>query len=193
MVELGSMPGYYASFTITMSEVAIRDEIGQWVKNNPWAYKKGVSGHPVRYMPAALERACQEYIETRKLDEKGLTWAGLAIYLGISTTALINYRHGKVGKTDAVKSAIVGVLDFFGTHIEDQLENSVDAKFRLVNTESERWKDTKHVEINKTEDMRLIVQIEPELAQKLAKTAGDSLNFIDGECETIVDGGCSED
>ena len=39
------------------------------------------------------------------------------------------------------------------------------------------------------EDTRLIVQLSPELTEKLAKAAGESLDFqvIEGECEQIED------
>lgn len=57
----------------------------------------------------------------------------------------------------------------------------------LLNRRPGQWSETSHIRVENTQDSRLIVQLSPELTEKLAKAAGESLDFqvIEGECEPV--------
>ena len=74
-------------------------------------------------------------------------------------------------------------------------EHGVDVLERVIRDSPEKFltavsavvpKDFRF-EMNATNDQRLVVQLNPELAEKLARTAGESLDFtaINGECERV--------
>ena len=57
----------------------------------------------------------------------------------------------------------------------------------LKNRRPKEWRETSHIKVENTQDSRLIVQLSPELTEKLALAAGESLDFqvIEGECEPV--------
>jgi len=166
-----------------MSEIAIRNELGQWEKGNPYTFPAETSGRPLKYHPAKLRRTIAEYVDIQYIAEKSLTKAGLAAYMGITRGALSHYADGKIGRTPAIRSAIVNALEHYSTLIEAELEGRVDPKFRLTNMGVDRWRDTKHVQID-TVTHTAVVVLQPELVDKMHKAAGIT---VDGTCEVVVD------
>ena len=167
---------------------------------NEWRFKagepsarKGMS----LYSAHRLQRTIPEYIRIASTDNRRLTWSGLATHLGLTTAGLSKYRKGDAGRSEADKVAIVEVLGYYESLIEAQLEECLVDKdyatrgivFALTNQFSDRWSETKTIK-HETTDQRLIVQLHPDLAAKLEKSAGESISYtapIDGVCSVVED------
>ena len=165
-----------------------------FLPGNKWRFKPGTSGSVARYKPKTLEREADTYLST--LDEtKRPTWSGLAAHLGITTRTLDRYKSGEIGSTKAVKAANCLVLEYYGTLMESWLEQSltdkdfatVGIKHALNNQFSDRWSEKREISVTNQQDTRLIVQLSPELTNKLQQAAGESLDFktVEGEHETV--------
>jgi len=164
---------------------------------NPWRFTLGNQAALGNGMSLArMNRSVREYVTEQATTEKRLTWSGLAAFLGMTTTQLSNYRDGSVGRAND-KEGFISLLNYYQTLMESRLETMVTDRdyatrgvvFALTNQFSDRWSETKTIK-HETSDQRLIVQLHPDLAAKLEKSAGESISYtapLDGVCSVVED------
>jgi len=171
-----------------MSEQPITQDpkTNQFLPGNIWRYRPGQSGHPARYNYKSMRLKVIEYIESVDDPEeyaKCLTWSGLARYLGMSRKGLDRYAAGEIKKDT---SAIVALLDYYKTLMEDQKEYRLQSKdystagviFGLKNQHG--WRDEKHltVEGEVKHELSMVVEGMPKLAQRF-ENAGVTIDQPD--------------
>ena len=173
-----------------------RDAQGRFLPGNSYMaprWVKGQSGKPARYTPRKLEHAITGYVNMCLEQGIPIGRAGLAVALGMTTPALLRYTRGEIGKTDDDRAGCSFVLEAFNTLIEAQIESRLDSKdyatsgliFKAKNLFPDRWQDTRNIHVNHTEQMKLVVELDPtsKLFQRLQESGG--VEVIEGECEVV--------
>jgi len=168
-----------------MSEIAKSATTGQFLPGNPWRYRAGADGRPAKYNHNTLRQKVMEYRDAQLDEERPLTWAGLAAYLGITRQGLDLYRQGKVLDKTKASSAIVGVLEYYQTLMEADKESKLQSKeyatsgivFALKNQHG--WTDTQHVEHTGQAPIQIAITSDSPLRGRLER-AGVIVEQVDG-------------
>ena len=148
-----------------MSELNQDPETGQFLPGHTWKappWKPGKSGHTARYTPGRLRTVCTEYIEQQAINDKPLTWSGLAWFMGISRQALTRYYKGDIGLD---KPGIVHTLEIMRTAIEAQREEMLVNKdyatagviAALRSQDPDTWGDKAQAQQANTPSIRVIL------------------------------------
>ena len=156
------------------------DENGRLAKGNVWRFRPGQSGHPARYNYNTLRTKVIEHVEQCHEQEKTLTWAGLAFYVGMTAGGLNRYRNGEVGDK---KGAIVQMLEYYVTAMEAALEGKLHETtqgviFALKNQYADRWQDTRTIEhTGEQASINIVINPDSALATRLQRADTKSVTI----------------
>ena len=149
------------------------EESGKFLPGNTWRYRPGDHGHVARYSYRSLSLTIREYLQDCLNTDKRYTWAGLAVYMGITRQGLDDYRKAKYKTND--KHKISAILDYYATHIEGQLEEKLtDRQFAtsgviraLEVLDRDKWGDNKKIDIDVKQQISISLDPDSALAKRL--------------------------
>ena len=158
----------------TAKEVQNKDpETGKLLPGNVWRYKPGTSGRVARFTYKSISHGIREYVQDCGNTESSYTWAGLALYLGITRKGLDGYRHSTVKSADPDK--IAAILAYYETILESQREAMLtDRSYAtqgvirgLQALDREKWGDKQTVDIAVQQQISIALDPDSQLAKRL--------------------------
>jgi len=167
-----------------MSEIAKSAETGQFLPGNPWRFPLGNSGRLPSLTASGVSDGMTEYVDRRIIEDKPLTWAGLALHLGITRAMLDRYHKGEV-KNVRGGAAIVSMLSIFRTAMEAQMEERLPNKeyatsgLALIAKNLHGWTDSQHVEHTGQAPIQIAITSDSPLRGRLER-AGVIVEQVDG-------------
>lgn len=133
-------------------------------------------------------------VESMETAGQPITWAGVALAVGVSRPTLDEYLRGTLGADDpAIRTTLRGVRTLIESDLEGELRRKTGQTggivFALKNQAG--WRDERHLAVESQENQTLSVTVDPQLAAMLRRPAPleqhDNSTLIDGECTQVID------